>query len=355
MKTVLVTGAAGTVGNYVVGLAEAAGLRVVASDRTSAGLRQPVRGEIRAGDLCDPAFVERVVAGVDYVIHTAALLDVFASASDLTRINTDAVALLYEAATRAKVKRFIHTSTAMLYGVHHGGPLTEDAPLAPRGPFGMSKHGAEIFLRAATSGNGPSWTIVRSAPVYGRRGKHFAAGLLAVGPILRLGTPFVPRFEGGPVATLAHAEDVARSLLFLLEREDAGGEIFNVADDDPLPLGERIAETYRAYGIPSFSTGKLSVEWLDRLARVAHTPGSYEGIDVGLLASWRLVILRHRLKPALRPRLDRETLTLLGDDLVVDASKLRALGWQPRFGRFSQGWREVLKWYQAERWVPRYA
>ena len=43
------------------------------------------------------------------------------------------------------------------------------------------------------------------------------------------------------------------------------------------------------------------------------------------------------------------------DDLVVDSGKLRALGWSPRFPRFAEGWREVLRWYQAERWVPRYA
>jgi nucleoside-diphosphate-sugar epimerase len=51
VKTILVTGARGTVGNYVVGLAEAAGYRVVVSDIDSRGLRAPVRGEVRAADL----------------------------------------------------------------------------------------------------------------------------------------------------------------------------------------------------------------------------------------------------------------------------------------------------------------
>lgn len=41
METVLVTGAAGTVGNYVVGLAEAAGFRVVATDLTPKGVQAP--------------------------------------------------------------------------------------------------------------------------------------------------------------------------------------------------------------------------------------------------------------------------------------------------------------------------
>ena len=81
----------------------------------------------------------------------------------------------------------------------------------------------------------------------------------------------------------------------------------------------------------------------------------YQVVDRAALGMWRLVVLRHGLKPALRVRLDREALSLLYDDLVVDASKLRALGWLPRYPRFAEGWRQVLRWYQAERWVPRYA
>jgi hypothetical protein len=72
------------------------------------------------------------------------------------------------------------------------------------------------------------------------------------------------------------------------------------------------------------------------------------------LASWRLVVTRHQLKPALTPRLDQESLTLLHDDLVLDTAKIRALGWAPRHACFATGWRDVLRWYQAERWVPRY-
>jgi len=91
------------------------------------------------------------------------------------------------------------------------------------------------------------------------------------------------------------------------------------------------------------------------VGRLFQIPGPYHGADVAALAAWRAVVLRHGRKPALRPRMDVEALTLLYDDLVVDASKLSALGWSPRFASFVEGWREVLRWYQAERWVPRYA
>lgn len=353
-KTVLVTGAAGTVGNYVIPLAEAAGYRVVASDLTAKGVQQPIRGEVRSGDLRDPGFVERVVEGCDYIIHTAAVLDVGASEEALREMNTEIVAALHRAAEKAGVARFVHVSTAMLYAPGQSRSLTEDSPIEPRGAHGRSKLGAEEVLRARGE-DGPAWTILRAAPLYGRRGRHFAAALLAVGPVMRLLTPVLPRPSGGPVATLVHAEDVARAAVFVLGREDTRYEVFNVADEDALTLGERVTETLRAYGLPTVRAGTMPRSVLDRLARIFVQPGAYHAADTAALAAWRLVVLRHGLKTALRVRLDREALTLLYDDLVIDTSKLRGLGWLPRYPRFAEGWRQVLTWYQAERWVPRYA
>ena len=355
MKTLLVTGAAGSVGNYVVGLAESQGYRVVATDRRAKGLRVPVRGEVRAGDLRSDAFVEHLVVGVDAVIHTAAQLDAGADEAELARVNVDAVATLFHAAAKENVKRFVHMSTAMLYAAGQKGPLDEDSPVAPRGPHGMSKHGAETFLRGQSTAGAPTVTIVRAAPIYGRRGRHFAASLLAIGPMLRLASPLVPRMRGGPLGTMVHAEDVARALLFLLPRTDVAGQIFNVSDGDIMTLGDRVAETFRGYGLPTIPVGRAPDSVLRRLGALFRAPGAYQGADAAALTLWRAVVLRHGLKPALSPRLDREAWTLLYDDLVVDAGRLLGLGFVPRFPRFAEGFAEVLRWYQAEGWVPRYA
>ena len=355
METVLVTGARGTVGHYVVGLAEAAGYRVIANDLTASGVSIPVRGEVRVGDLRDPGVCESVVKGCDHIIHTAAQLDSKASAAELAKSNTDVVAQLYAAADAARAKRFVHMSTALLYAQGLHGPIAESAEIAPRGEHGLSKHGAEIFLRGQTSGHGPAWTILRAAPIYGRRGRHFAASLLTPGPTMRLAMPILPRPRGGPKHTLVHAEDVARALLFAVRRDATANDTFNVSDGDVMTLGDRATDSFHAYGLRTLPTGVMPPHILDWAGHVFQTPGAYESMDRSLVISWKLVVLRHRLKPALRPRIDRELYTLLYDNLVVDSSKLRALGWTPRFANFTSGWREVLRWYQAERWVPRYA
>jgi len=354
VETVLVTGAAGTVGNYVVGLAEAAGYSVVASDINARGLRQPTRGRIVAGDLLDPDVRKRALQGVDHVIHTAALLDATADSDALGRVNTDLVRLLYEGAAAVGAQRFVHMSTCMLYAPHQSGPLAEDAQISARGPHGLSKLGAEAFLRGHGRGQGPAWTILRAGPVYGRRGRHFAASLLVVGPVLRLGSPVVPRLGGGPMHTFVHAEDVARALLFALRDTHTQYGIYNVADDDAISLGDRITLTFDAYGLRSMRAGDLPGWLLTLVDRGARTPGAIGAVDAAVLSLWKGVVLRHRLKPALRPRLDREAVTLLNDDLVIDTSRLRALGFRPKAARFADGWASVLRWYQAEGWAPRY-
>ncbi|MCS6799248.1 MAG: NAD(P)-dependent oxidoreductase [Myxococcota bacterium] len=352
MKTVLVTGAAGTVGGHVVPLLEAAGFRVVATDLDASAIRVPVRGEIRAADLRDPEAVERVVRHVDAVVHTAALLDATADEQTLHEVNARAVARLFEAAEAAGARRFVHMSTAMIYAPHARGPVRVGCAVAPRGPHGASKLAAEEWLRARRGRL--AWTILRAAPIYGRRGRHFAAGLLVIGPLLRLVTPLLPRPSGGPVATMVHAEDVARALVHVLERSATEGEILDVSDGDAIPLGDRIAATFDAYGLRSIRTGPLSGRVLGAVGRALRAPGAFESTDAALLGAWRLVVARHGLRPALRPRLDREALTLFTDDLVVDASRLRAIGWRPLHADFRRGFADVLRWYQAERWVPRY-
>jgi nucleoside-diphosphate-sugar epimerase len=242
----------------------------------------------------------------------------------------------------------------MLYAPGQVGPLTEDAATAPRGPHGLSKLGAEAFLRGRGRGDGPAWTILRAAPVYGRRGRHFAASLLVAGPVMRLFTPILPRPMGGPRHSFVHAEDVARALMFSLMDSRTHYGTYNVADDDPLPLGDRIPHTFDSYELRTLRGRPVPRALLALAQQVAAAPGALRAFDTSVLALWRAVTMRHQLKPALRPRLDREAVTLFEDDLVVDTARLRALGFVPRHGRFAEGWSGVLRWYQAENWVPRY-
>lgn len=354
-RTLLITGAKGTVGRYAVSLAESEGWRVIATDLDTRGLRAPIRGEIRTHDLRDVSGLRDLVRGADAVLHTAAIVSVRESPTNLAQVNSQAVSELFEAAASEGVSRFVHVSTGTLYKPAEG-VLTESARLAPEAPYSMSKLGAELFFQGARhSSAAPALSVLRPAPIYGQRGRHFGAALLAVGPLLRLLAPRLPRPKGGAQLSMVHAEDVASAALFVLsaDEEQTRGLAFNVADESPLSLGDRLMTTFDAYGLKTLPVPSPPGALFDRIADLAS--GTFaNGLDLATLAGWRRVIDKHDLKPALRPRFDPEILADLRRRRVLDTSRLGQLGWKPRFGDFKSGFAQVLKWYQAERWVPRY-
>ena len=109
-----------------------------------------------------------------------------------------------------------------------------------------------------------------------------------------------------------------------------------------------------AYGIKSYSVGEKAGMVFRRSMKAFDKDLVHTFADASSVRLWSYVVARYGLKPALRPHLDREMMALLHEDLVVDAGALRALGYVPRHQRFEDGFRDVLRWYQAERWVPRY-
>src|SRR5271157_671225 len=119
---VLVTGGAGYIGSVVAEELLQAGHQVVVFDNLSRGHRQavPKNAELEVGDLADRACLDQLLRsrGIDAVMHFAALI---------------------EAMLAARVKRFVFSSTAELYGNPERSPIEEYDPLHPTNAYGESK------------------------------------------------------------------------------------------------------------------------------------------------------------------------------------------------------------------------
>src|SRR5688500_18223877 len=213
-ETVLVTGAAGTVGTYVVLEVLKAGHRAIAVDRPGARWELPKSPdiEVREGDLTDLSFVIDAVTGADSIIHTAASIDVAQPYEVLARINLDAVRYLYEAGRAKDVRRFVHFSTASMY--QKVSPADETTPFDPMTPYEQTKLEAERYLWARPR-SGPEVTIVRPTMIYGPRARFLGARLALIPPMLALAFSKLPLLRGTPKCNWAHAEDVARAATFL--------------------------------------------------------------------------------------------------------------------------------------------
>jgi len=358
-RTFLVTGAAGCVGARVVDLLLARGDRVVATDRPGAALPTPppdaAPGALVGvpGDLTDRGLAPRLVAGVDAVIHTAAIVDISLRLAQLRPINVDAVESLYDAAAAAGVKTFVHFGTGSVYAPQPR-PVREDDPLLVRNDYGVSKILSEELLRAR-AGQGPVASILRPSLIYGPRGRVLLNLFAALPPLVREVTTRVPRIVGGPQANFVHADDVAGAAIHLADHPQEHGAVFNVANDEPTPFGVVITETLRAAGLrvggPSVPLGPAV--WLMRTVRpLIDREAVFALVNRGVRLAWSYEQRRYGLSGEFCPSIPREMLDFVSDDVVFANEKLKAAGYRLRHPTFLPSWRDTLRWFRDHRWIP---
>ena len=243
-KAVLVTGGAGYIGSHVVLQLRARGERVVVLDNLSTGFRQAVLDTpLVVGDMGDQALVARVLAenDVDTVMHFAAKTIVPESVREPLKYyanNTCMTRNLLECCMQGKVRQFVFSSTAAVYGIPAAGLADEAQALAPINPYGTSKLMSEWILRdlaAVTDFRFVSlryFNVAGSDP-QGRIGQSTAKATLlikvaceaAVGKrpqVSIYGTDF-PTSDGTGVRDYIHVEDLARAHLDALNYLRGGG------------------------------------------------------------------------------------------------------------------------------------
>lgn len=147
-KNILITGGSGFLGINLVRYLVARGMKnIIVLDIVNfdyADVKEKVifvRGDIR-----DKGVVEKVMAGVNFVIHTAAALPLY-KVEDIYSTDVEGMKNLLAAAEKAQVERFVHISSTAVYGIPDHHPLYEDDLLDGVGPYGNAKIMAEDACR----------------------------------------------------------------------------------------------------------------------------------------------------------------------------------------------------------------
>src|SRR3954462_932537 len=136
----LITGATGKVGSR---LAKRFAQR---GDQVRALVRDPMRAtdlreagiELVQGDLLEVDTLAAAVRGVHAVVHCAAFFR-GATPEQAQAVNDLGTQHLAAAAREARVKRFVFTSTGLVYGGKEGRSVNEDEPCAPTAAYPVSK------------------------------------------------------------------------------------------------------------------------------------------------------------------------------------------------------------------------
>jgi GDP-4-dehydro-6-deoxy-D-mannose reductase len=233
----LVTGADGFVGRWVVKRARERGYQVRAGVLPGT-LVPPEWGdavEVLAADITTAQGIARLAESApDQVIHLAALASGSAARRDPALawcINAGGTAALAEALARRAGTRLLCVSTGEVYGRDHAGPIPESARPAPCSPYAASKLGSEIAVTEVMHRTGLDAVIARPFPHTGP-GQTSAFVLPALAERLRTARRTgADRIEAGDLSAvrdLLDVRDVADAYLMLLERGERG-EVYNVA------------------------------------------------------------------------------------------------------------------------------
>lgn len=240
---ILVTGGTGFFGRHLVSHLATSGreVRVLSRNPRREALPEGVR--CTAGDLRDGSSLARALEGIDVVVHAAAALG-GAPEADLTRLNVEGTSALARAARQAGVRRFLHVSSAGVYGDGAGGePHRETDVPRPGTAYERSKLASEAALAEALEGSGVSWTILRPAGLYGPD-RQATAALFGQVARRRLWLHGATRVVVHPT----HVEDLVDAAQRALGREDLRGEVLNVGGERALEYSALIAEIGRRVG-----------------------------------------------------------------------------------------------------------
>lgn len=222
---ILVTGATGKVGSRFVPRLIAKGYDVTILIRDAAKAIPGVKFVV--GDLYDPTTLPPAVAGMDAIVHLAALFRTFTDNAGIIKTNHTGTVALARAATAAGVKRFVFVSTSNVYSAGYGHPAKEDDIVDINDPraYASSKIAAEQELLKLDL----DVRVLRLGFVYGDKDPHIEE----IMPILKNWK----RHPGSRMHMIHHL-DVAQGLLLLLNNEGLNGEIYNIVDDAPITLYE---------------------------------------------------------------------------------------------------------------------
>ena len=178
----LVTGGAGFIGSNIAEKLLEEGHFVRVLDNFFSGKRENLNFinefnlsknfELIEGDIRDKSACEKACAGMDYVLHQAALRSVPKSLKEpesYNDVNINGTLFMLQAASKAKVQRFVFVSSSSVYGDTDKFPEREDAYPLLISPYALSKLTGEYYCRIFSEFFNVETVCLRYFNVFGPR------------------------------------------------------------------------------------------------------------------------------------------------------------------------------------------
>jgi len=257
------------------------------------------------GNVCDERAVNKVVKGIDCIVHAAAESHVDRSIlGPKSFLETDIMGTytMLEAARKHNIPRYIQISTDEVYGDMEGKGLAKERDsLMPSSPYSASKAGADLQVLAYKRTYNLPVIITRSSNNYGPY--QYPEKLVPLFITNLLEGKKVPVYgDGGQIRDWLYVDDNCKAIDLIIHKGEIG-KIYNVgANQDP------------------------EITNLELTKRIVEALGKDEGF---------IEYVKDR------PGHDRR--------YAVDTTKIRKLGWKPEVS-FEDGLKKTVDWYRNNGW-----
>ncbi len=316
MALYLVTGGGGFIGSALVRRLLERGDAVRVVDNFATGERRNLeavrdRIDLRETDIADLDALRPAFAGVDYVLHQAALRSVPRSIDNplaSNHTNIDGTLNVLVAARDAGVRRVVYAGSSTAYGDSPTLPKVETMPVAPISPYGVSKLAAEMYCGVFHRVYGLETVTLRYFSVFGPRadpGSPYSGVLALFIKALLEGRQPTIFGDGEQSRDFTYVDNVVDANLLARTAPDAPGRVINVATS----VRQTLNHSYRL------------------LAGIIGT--SMSGASIAAI------------KPVYEPARPGHILHSLAD--ITQAREV--LGFEPRVS-FEQGLRLTVDWYR---------
>jgi UDP-glucose 4-epimerase len=159
MKTILITGGNGYIGQYLVEYYNQLGYKVIVTSRHKV---ENSNYETRIMNMLDENSIINVCSDVDIVIHAATMdeRDIKGNEKETYLVNAYGTRLLFLDSVRNNVEKFIYLSTFHVYG-KMSGVIDEDTIINPKSDYGLSHYFAERYLQQLSYFNKTCVSVLR--------------------------------------------------------------------------------------------------------------------------------------------------------------------------------------------------
>lgn len=250
-RSCLVTGGAGFIGSHIVRRLVTGGARVRVLDLLTTGRRENLADlidqvELFEGDVSDRATVRQAIAGVDYVLHLAALVSVPESIDHPDRnftVNLVGTHNVLRAARDAAVRRVVFSSSCAVYG-DQAAPHHESLLPRPLSPYAAAKLAGEQLCHSFTHVYGLPTVCLRYFNVFGPYQNPYGGYAAAIPQfVTALLDGKQPRIfgDGCQSRDFVYVANVVEANLLACGAESAVGGVFNIGTGHETSLLELLA------------------------------------------------------------------------------------------------------------------